>query len=225
MTTATALELVPKNDLPAVLGALVPRGDAAPVRLGNQKVAVVKPSEKVVLAAVQHVQEATEGGLVVTDRPLTPAESEELIRERVALDALKKYTETRMDAIKAMVHNTLDVQAEIDGLVTEDTVIDSSGHFVVAGSIDVPSEGKRFSREVRAGAPHLSAESLDDLAEDPESEFTHEDYLACTTQVRVFDEAKATLWLREHPEVGVAAFAEAMTLPTPSSSIYVRNIK
>jgi hypothetical protein len=86
----------------------------------------------------------------------------------------------------------------------------------------VTGKGKRFSRELSGGTVDLTAEDLEQLAEDPDSGFTREDYLACTRQVRILDEAAATMHIRKKPNL-MEVIGKAATPKPKSASLYVRN--
>lgn len=184
--------------------------------------AVITDDEQAALAKLPEVY----GQVVPTERrELLPDERVALLEERTVLKTIKTMVERRSDDIRTSVFNDFDVQAEEAGEVTEDTVRDTNGHYVLKGSTSIEGTGERFSREVRGGSPTLDTEVLRKMAEDPGVEdFTHEDYLAMTSQVRVFDEAKATLALRKNPHL-LKAIRTATTRNRPTAALYVRKDK
>ena len=186
--------------------------------------AIIKLTEgdKIVLQQLP----AVFGNVTVQERrELAPHEVKDLLDERAAIDQIAKKLDERKKTIAIMVKNHCDV--EVDALpedVRENLLRDEHGHYILPGSIDCPDLGKRFTREVRENAPTITAEALLEISKDSESGFSHEDYLACTTQTRVVDEAKATLHFREHPEA-IGAFARAMERGKRIVSVYIRNLK
>lgn len=154
---------------------------------------------------------------VDTRRSLTADEVNALLTERASLDALEAFVKARKEAHRSMVFNHLDI--EVDGNPPADADLDDKGHWLVPGSLTVPGAAKKFTREIRQGSPSLTAEALAEV-EDGET-FTHEDYLACTTQVRVVDEAKVLLHLRTRPQI-VDAIRKATSVGQTTASVYVR---
>ena len=80
------------------------------------------------------------------------------------------------------------------------------GWYIAKCGVDSTQHEKGFVRQVQPGSPTLTAEALEAMV--GHHGFTHEDYLACTSAVRVLDEAKVMLHLRKRPEI-VAALQEA----------------
>lgn len=150
-------------------------------------------------------------------RTLTPEEVKAMLDERANLDALEAFVKARKEAHRAMVFNHLDIEVEAN--TPADADLDDKGHWLVPGSLTVTGATKKFTREIRQGSPSLTAEALAEV-EDGET-FTHEDYLACTTQVRVVDEAKVLLHLRQRPSI-VEAIRKATTTGQTTASVYVR---
>jgi hypothetical protein len=212
MSKSAALELVRggKGKFPEVISRALAVEDARPTDVFDIVTNPIVPDQNV-LDAVQTaiVQAASEvAPLTVTERrKLEQDEIDRLIAERDELDVLEKYIKARKAAHRTMVFNHLDIELEAVGRPSE---ADSSGHYVEPGEV-VSTGGHRFTREIRSGAPVVTAEALEDLvAEGKVSEevFSHEDYLACTTQVRVLDEEKTLIHLRRRPEI-VEALAVA----------------
>lgn len=161
-----------------------------------------------------------DGAVTPTERRLlTQDEVASLMAERIIIDNVTKVLEGRKDAQRAAIFNHLD--AELEQMGQADAERDAKGHFTVKGEVSVPETGRKFTRELRNGSPSLDAESLLALVDDPSVAWTHDDYLACTTQVRVVDEAKVLLHLRKRPEA-VAAIAQATKLGSTTASLYVR---
>jgi len=184
-------------------------------------------------------------GQVVPDKPreLVPVEVGALVVERQTLDDVKKMAEARLADITVTVHNHLDAQyanwVETERVTRTAKFAstgeaappvkvaprDEKGHFITAGTAGVEDVAQQFSREVRHGAPSLSAVALEQLATgDPDAPLTHAEYLSMTTQVRVFDESKAMLAIRKKPAL-VRAIAMATQPGKDGVSIYLRNRK
>lgn len=160
-------------------------------------------------------------GSVVPDevRELTPAEIGLLLTERITLDTVKKMAAARIDAIRDTVLNHSDMAGE-----SEDAPIAKNGHRARTARISSGEGDKEFSVETRSGSVSIDLDALKALVEDDEVDFTHEDYLACTTQTRVFDEHKAMLLLKSKPEA-VEAISRATVEGSPSVAVYVRKRK
>lgn len=170
-------------------------------------------------AALDRVAEVF--GSVVPDevRELTPAEIGLLLDERITLDTVKKMAAARIDVIRDTVLNHSDMVGE-----GEDAPIAKNGHKARTARVSSGSGDKEFSVETRSGSVSIDVKALKALSEDPEVDFSHEDYLACTTQTRVFDEHKAMLLLKERPEA-VEAISRATNEASPSVAVYVRKRK
>lgn len=207
------------------------------VTLADLKKALAKPAERPAPPVVTPLpamitlaeREALErlpiifGMVVPTEkRALAPNELTNLLVERQTLDVVEKMAAKRKGDIRTTVVNHFDTLAKEAG-VGEDTWTDAEGHVLKAAHANVPGTKQCFSWEVRPGSGgDISDQALRDLAADPTSSFTHEDYLAMTSQVRVVDEPKFLLHLRKHPELA-AEIAKAVSLAgAPVGSFYVR---
>ena len=195
MTDTT--ELVRKGvSLPELLTAIVPARKTASTAI------VAQPPKHIVRTGEVEgaLNELAELDLVHVDevRQLTSAEKVALMRERVLLDTLAAFIEKRKAVMKKAVYNHLDIEAAGD----DEALRDKDGHLVKAGRVEVPELALAFTREERAGQPHVTAEGL-------EAVLDHDDYLECTTPVRVVDEAKIMLKVRKDPNI-VAKLAEAV---------------
>lgn len=160
-------------------------------------------------------------------RDLQPTEIDLLFEERKTIDAIQAALEKRKDNIRTTVLNAMDVafeeevraeveaEFELNPEAFEDTSVeyevqkklsdvtrDKDGHYVRKVRRDVPSSDSAFSWEVVEGAPSIDIEALREAGDDDEQPLvTHEDYLAMTSQVRVFDEAKFLQRIKERPEL------------------------
>ena len=224
MNTTTTLELKEGATLPAVIGTLLPaRRNDGPVSDMPKTVLVAKPQ----VEAVERLSLSIEGyaPLTVTERrTLTPEEIQELSEEREALDALEKYLKARKDAHRSMVFNHFDVviESEIEPEVIDTFDVDSKGHYITADSAFRPDGGKKFVRQLSEGAPTLDMDALIEAAADDDHPFTHEDYLAMTTPVRVLDEAKAMIHMRKRPTEVMEGLKAAAVPGSKSASLYHR---
>lgn len=211
--------------LPEILGAVVPVAKhtpstefdvAVPVRITPKVQTAV---ERIFADVVQHeVVEVTER------RALTQTEIDALSDEREALDQIEKYIKARKEAHRAMVFNHFDI--EIEGSLPKAEIakieLDDKRHYLAPQEVHTSDGEKRFTREIRGGKPTLLAERLQELADSDDFDgFDHEDYLACTSAVRVLDEEKALLHLRKKPGI-VAAWAAAAEPGKTTASFYRR---
>jgi hypothetical protein len=196
--------------LPQLLAAIVP------ARREPAEAVVVAPPKQVELTVkvLDAMDKVREGTVVNVDevRPLTPAETEALMAERVQLDELEAYIKDRKEAMKSMVYQTLDdaaVKAAAAAGAEVDAERDDKGYLILKDRLPVPKLGLAFSREPRSGSPEMTVEGL-------EANLDREDFLACTTQVRVVDEAKVMLHVRSKP--GIVEGLARSIVPKPSTT-------
>lgn len=205
--------------LKAIAPAVVPPALTAAVPL--PKTAALSNAQQQALARLPQVF----GQVVPTERrPLQPAEIAALIDEKEVLDEVKKLAESRTsEGIRTAIFNHLDIEIE-KSLGEEPPLRDKNGHYVAPGEcLGTSGSGKRFTREVRGGAPELSAEALKALADDEDEDFTHDDYLAMTTAVRQVDENKVMLALKKNPNL-IHAIRKATVRPAPTTALYLRKV-
>lgn len=154
-------------------------------------------------------------------RALEVAEASALLDEKDTLKTIKKLAADREQDIRTTVFNHLDVLVEEEGL-DESAERDDKGHYVVAGEVFGEDDSPhKFVRQVSEQSPALSEAALRELSEDPEVEFTHDDYLAMTSPIRVVDENKVMLELKKRPEL-LSAIQKAVTPGRKSASLYAR---
>ena len=160
--------------------------------------------------------------------------------EAIALTVNIHNTETAEAAIAKAVEEAgddPDAQAVARKRVLADlgAILDSEGnpfytdkgHIAAKAYIDGEDEKVHECFEVRVtkGKASMSEQSLKDQAADPEADYIeHKDYLSMTTQVRVFDPAKAIIAVRKKPEL-LRAVAKATTTSAPGVSVYVSKKK
>ena len=190
--------------------------------------AVITDDERVALERLPEVY----GSVVPTERrAIEPSEISLLLDERDVLKTAEGALKRRLDDISLTVLNHNDVTYEEapdpEGVLLGpdgNPWITEKGHIVRKARFrgDDPSIKTLFSVETRKGSPSMNTARFQELADDPEWEnATHEDYLACTTQVRVWDENKALLHLRKKPEL-LVTFRAAMSTSSPVVSVYQR---
>lgn len=163
------------------------------------------------------------GKVVPTERRvLTSVEVASLVDEKQTLDEIKKMAVGRQENIRITIFNHLDVEAEGAGK-NRDALRDNHGFYILGGEVrGEPDTPKKFTREVRDSAPSLNTEALKNLADDPEVDFTHQDYLKMTTQVRVVDENKVLLAMKKDPRL-ILAISNAINPGKKISSMNLRN--
>lgn len=164
-------------------------------------------------------------GSVVPDtkRALTSVEMGTLLQERSTLDTVEKMAKSRKEDIRTTIVNHFDEKLEQSGK-TQGAWRDADGHFVVAAHANVGDQC--WSWEVREGSSGgISNLTLKDLVDDPDSGFTHKDYLACTAEVRVVDENKLLLHLKKNPHLAAVIGKAVLPKGAPVGSLYVRKAK
>jgi hypothetical protein len=172
-------------------------------------------------------------GSVVPDTPrsLTPVEVERLYAEVEVLDTISKMADTRKANIRRTVYNHFDAKVrqehedavkQTEGDPPKLPPVDDKGHFVTDDEVPIPGTDKAWTREVRQGAAVLDLNALQALAKDEAvTKFDHSDYLAMTTQVRQFDEAKAKKLIKERPEL-LSILARATTRKRRTTALNLR---
>lgn len=160
-------------------------------------------------------------------RAVEPQEITDLLDERQTLATIKGLVEARMtDGIRTIILNHNDKVFERDATEEQikETPKDKEGHYIVGGKHPgTPGENdKQFSVETGKGTVVLDPNALQALAADEDEPwFTHKDYIAMTTQTRVFDEAKVMLLLKKKPNL-VRAVQKATKRGHGRVSVYER---
>lgn len=188
-------------------------------------------------AALTKVVEVFGGVVPETRRTLTTPEVARLIEERLTLDEIENLAKKRKEGIRTTVCNHLDVKVEEEaaearaaGETVELPQRAADGHYIKAGKVGAPGQPQQFSRETRSGSVSVDPDLLRALADDPALQqaladagvtFTHDDYLAMTRPVRVIDEARVMLHLRQHPSL-VHALKLATKTGQPSAAVSMR---
>lgn len=158
-------------------------------------------------------------------RQLTPEELAAVAEEQETIDGILRPLNTRLAAIKDAIRNHLDLRAVAQGRVTEETEVDSNGHYVVArlkqpDILPMPGTDTVWSNEYRSGSPQIQGEKLLDMYE--AGKITREQYLSFTREVRVFDEAKAFAAIAKDPSL-LGVLKQIVKRGRPGNSLYVRN--
>lgn len=145
------------------------------------------------------------GRIVPTERrKLDPVEITALCEERETLDTVERLAKNRKEDLRTTVLNHFDVLAEEGGRVDDTTPRDKDGHYILGHDQSVDGMDFRFTFEVKEGSAGIVTDEMKwrMLAEDPDvPEFTHQDYLDVTDQVRVVNEHKVMLKLQKRPEL------------------------
>lgn len=231
---------VPSTDVDEIIGQAIARINQDSISWEALKEMVTQPAKALEPAKISPPAQITKserealerlpdvfGVVVPTEvRALEPKEIDQLLSERQVLKTIKEMAAKRIDdGIRTTVlnHNdTLFAEGKSDEELAEaDRTKD--GHYVAPGKHPGEGEnGKQFSVEPTKGKAQMDPNALKALSEDPEVEwFTHEDYLAMTTQTRVFDEAKVMLLLKRKPEL-VRAVREATIRSNPTVAVWER---
>jgi hypothetical protein len=221
--STTALEVIGKGkNLPAVLIQLVPKTAAVTAADRPVDLPVVVEVTSAISEAVHALGLLTPGHepLTVQKRTeLTQMQLDKLSEERDALDVLEAYVKARKEAHRSMVFNHFDVVLEEKGATDEET--DDKGHYLNKVSVNTQAGSRHFDRQISKGSPVVTAEGLADAVENVDG-FTHDDYLACTTQVRVLDEERTLIHMRSHPVTVVDALRYALKPGKVQAALYHR---
>lgn len=217
-----ALVATGKAKLPAVLTSLLPARQPERHAPTDTPVAVtITPAIVSAVDALSLTVARDTPALTVTERrQLTQAELDLLSDERTALDTIEKYIKERKEAHRAMIFNHFDVKAETAGVVGEADQ-DDKGHWIIADEDHTSDGANRWVRQLSKGSVSLDADALKEQVGAFGDDFTHEDYLACTTAVRVLDEEKALLHLRKKTSIA-RAWQAAIKIGRPTASLYRR---
>lgn len=157
-------------------------------------------------------------------RTLQGQELHDLHEERDILKTVETLAKERTNQIRTYILNHADILAEQDGL-NKTAMREKDGHYATARRIPIPDTDMDWSVEPREGVASLDVNILKALAASDEvPDFTHEDYIAMTTQTRVFDESKAMKMLAARPEL-VEVVQRATVRGKPSVTVTARKHK
>lgn len=184
------------------------------------KVTELAPKQREALDRVPEVF----GTVVPTERRLlSQQEVDLLIEERDTLDEAEKALKKRKDDIRLILlnHNDVEVEQEL-GEEDEWPATDKDGHYLRAASLPSSTSARRASLEPRAGRATIHTPDIEALAEGDDAVISREDYLAMTRQTRVFDEHRAMLHIKAHPEL-LEHLSGVMEEGTGSITVAFRN--
>lgn len=197
--------LMKAGSMAKMLEVLKPSTPAA----GERKVVIPKKIEMSdrVRQAVERFPETIKNAVCPTERrALTAEEVVALLDEREDLDLIEKLIKERKDAQRTAVFNHHDVVLESTGKA-EGLDVSEDGWYISKAGVGSAKHEKGFTRTIVPGSPVLTSDALkavEGMKLGDNSEFSHDDYLACTTAVRVVDEAKVMLHLRARPAIAEA---------------------
>ncbi|MET7363297.1 hypothetical protein ABZS76_33335 [Streptomyces sp. NPDC005562] len=200
MSSATATALAPAYDFDKAVVALQASTDTNLGALLAELATIPDPKVKrgADLATVERVGENLMRNIAELPtvfnrvdpqkkRALNKTELVELLEEKERIDAVEKATKKRKERIHAILSDHFDCVAERKKVVTEQTLQDDKGHYLIAtkGAPEtqpVEGSGKYFTRERASDTTVFSYESL--LALHEAGEISRADYLACTRPIR-----------------------------------------
>lgn len=191
-----------------LLKALSPQQQSEPLPAVIPTAKAITPAQSAAMARVPEVY----GRVVpVERRTLEPVEAEALVVEKQTLDEVKKMSEARLKDITVTIHNHLDVLVEenLGGTYEEAPLRDDNGNYVTEGRVGGPGQAQEFAREIKNYAASLNNEGLKEA--EALGLMTHDEYLACTQQVRVVSEVGIMAALKKNPSL-IKAVAHA-TVP------------
>ncbi len=204
-----------------IVALLAPPDQSAPVPAKPAMPAAITDEQRQSLARVEEVF----GSVVPTEvRALTNEEVGALLEERDVLAKVKTMAEKRMDGIRTTVLNHLDedLRASLDPGVIENLLTEKDGHLLPPESTEVagpPESPTKFLVVPSTGSASFDQAKLKAMADDPDDDrIDAKDYLAMTTQVRVFDKPKALLAIRKKPSL-LRAVAAATGRGTPTLTV------
>lgn len=166
-----------------------------------------------------------------TPRILTRDELLKLASERRTISTLVAVLNKRKDEeIREITSTHLDLVEERDrgarraDLVDDDgrvvstaSELDARGHYAIKSEVPLPEIGMKINRTVTRRSAEISAARLKEAEE--EGRITHEDYLALTSQVRVFDPEKARSRMAKLPLETIKVLREALVPGSVTTSI------
>lgn len=173
-------------------------------------------------------------------RALSQDEVDELMAEAVTIIEVKAALDGRLEEIKEIVRNHIDVTAEDKGIAFPADVTgpdgavtraasprDKKGHYLLArpkNAYDVPAgPGINWSQQYTTG--HTEPDDAMLQAAYAAAVITRDEYLGFTRQLRTFDPLTAQQWIRQHPERGLEIL-RLMTRQDPAnSSLTIRATK
>jgi hypothetical protein len=160
-------------------------------------------------------------------RKLEQDELKRLTEEVVTIETIKTQLGDRLEAAKEAVRHHMDflgadsLQDGKELLRVAEGV--AKGHVIVAAQGEpfrIPVEGAEDPWEQRyvAGKPSVSGAKIPSMEKD--GVITRAEALACTREVRVFDEERLAALIRKNPQRGIEILRLLTTVSAPSASLY-----
>lgn len=160
-------------------------------------------------------------------RELSDGEVKDLYAEQQALAMIVKTLAAREKAIGQIVRGHMSMVAARTGEATDETEVDDNGFPIVGTKGDahrfpIPGTGKEWSLERVEASPSIDVKYLEELLAN--ETVTRAEYLAMTTSVRVFDEAKAMKAIEKDPSL-LGVLRLITKKGRARQSLYTRNPK
>lgn len=225
-------ELVPQTQASAPEGA----ADLATIlkRIANTKVASeperpvgdvkVVPVPKGTVEAISRLNSVLKTVKLPSERRrLTKAEQTKLISLGSDAKLVEKTLKTAIQSVKTAFYNHLDVGLETDNDV-DGLPVDPAGHYLVAGSMEVPGTGKKIVRQLNSGQAQITEAGLKSLYE--KGQITREQYRNTTKHVdspRVVDEDGLLEEIKRDPNL-MAALAQIVEPGKTHSSFWIKDV-
>jgi hypothetical protein len=160
-------------------------------------------------------------------RKLEQDELRRLTEEVVVIETIKSQLGDRLEAAKEAVRHHMDFLGD-DALKGGGELL-RVAEGVAKGHVIVASPGTPFKLQVEgaedpweqryvAGKPSVVGTKIPSL--EKHGAITHAEALACTREVRVFDEDKLAGLIRKNPERGVEILRLLTSVSAPSASLY-----
>lgn len=167
--------------------------------------------------ALDHLEKVYGSVVPSARRAITVDEVAKIAEERNTLDQIERIIARRKVDIRTTLMNHFDVIEEAMARVDDTTPTDKDGHYLIPEEISIPDSEFKYTREIRQGNPGISSIKLKNLVDEKSWE-------AMTVEARVFDEHKAILYLREHPEL-LSKIAEATEPAQVTATLNIRKNK
>lgn len=192
------------------------------------------------LSALERLSETFGQVCPDTRRELTREELALLCSERRDISAVLEPMTKRKDAIGTIVRHHIDCKAEAEGQAVPRAVVDPEtgetivaatprdvkGHYILASKgkpCQVPGDdGYVFSEQYSSGKTSFDDATDKLLAMYEAGDITREEYLACTREVRAYDEGKVNAFIQRNPERGLEILQSIATHSPAGTAIYVR---
>lgn len=181
------------------------------------------PEQKKALSTIAKRAEAFD--FPTQSRILTEDERKNAIEIFVQLKTAAKALGNLEDAFKATFHGHLDIELEA-AKRAKGVDQDQRGNYVADGDITAPGLAEKVARETRGGgAAALTLADLQSLvANEAAPEWTHEEFLATTDQVRVVSTTKIMDRVKKNPKL-LDGLKKVARLTPKTTQLAVRPVK